>query len=165
MSQVQQIKNNCRSWRSPSPLYHTDCSDPIIVHKKWAYNEDHEQVLVETGKENVWEKIQSYEDETGVYNVLKICQQRGESLDRLDASHGQGFYGDVSDMPDNIHDLHAQGIKSSSMLDEYNKILGTSYTSEQLLAAFADGSLAALLNSKFASKQEDPKPTKEGDPE
>lgn len=153
-------KNNCRSWRSPSPLYHTPCSEKLVEHKRWAYDDDHKQIIVITDVEDVYAYIQSFKEETGVYNVIRLLQARDEGLERLDASHGQGFYGDVSNVPDNIHDLHEFGEHSNDMLDQYNKLLGTSYTPEQLMAAFADGTLADLIKAKTAEAEE---PVKEGE--
>lgn len=151
-------KKICRSWRSPSPLYHTLCDQKIVEHFKWAYDEDHKQVKVSTGKEDVYALIQSFEPETGVYNVIRLVQARGEGLDRLDASRGQGFYGDVSDMPDNIHDLHVRGMETLDLVKKYNDMLGTSFNTEELLAAFADGTIDKLIAAKIAPASVEEKP-------
>lgn len=136
------------SKRNPQPLIKTKCDDRTEEVWKWAYDENHQikRVLVETRP--VWEEIQSYKDETGVYNVLRMLEDRGEDVSVLDANHGKGFYGDVTDMPDDIHQLHKVGEESKAILEAYNKMLGTDYSIDGFLKAVADGSLDALIKAK-----------------
>ena len=136
------------SKRFPQPTIKTKCDDREEDIYKWAYDDEHKVIRVLTETRPFWKEIQSYKDETGVYNVLRMLEDRGEDISQLDASHGNGFYGDISEMPDNIHELHQVGEKSKAILEAYNKMLGTDYSIDGFLQAMADGSLDALLKAK-----------------
>ena len=58
-------------------------------------------VLKQTGKVNVWEKIQSFAKEVDLYNILEKFAYSGDKA-LIEARECQ--YGDISDMPDNLND-------------------------------------------------------------
>lgn len=58
--------------------------------------------LVKTGQVNVQERIQSFFEDVDIYSILaKFAMTGDESLLKRQV----GFYGDVSTVPDNIHDF------------------------------------------------------------
>lgn len=60
--------------------------------------------LVKTGQVNVQERIQSFFEDVDIYSILaKFAMTGDESLLKRQV----GFYGDLSTVPDNIHDFDA----------------------------------------------------------
>lgn len=65
-------------------------------------NDTNKPILKEGKPINVYEKIQSYHEECDIYSILKKVAQTGdESL----LNKKKGFYGDVSEIPDNLNDI------------------------------------------------------------
>lgn len=98
--------------------------------------------VVEAGKEDRQAYIDSFADDCGVYNVLKKYALTGDAS-LLNAR--DGFYGDISDLPEdelNPAKLMAQG---QSSLDKLNHLLGTTLTAEEL-ASMSTEQLADLVN-------------------
>lgn len=143
------------------PSYPTKCDAHIVDVYKWCYDENHKIVKKLVEKKDIFKYIQSFKDSTGVYNVLRLLQARGESLERLDASKGQGFYGDISEMPEDPHAIHQLGEDSKAILKQYNDALGTEYSIDGFMKALADGTISKLISEKTVPAKEESK--KEGE--
>lgn len=139
------------------PSYPTKCDAHIVDVYKWTYDENHKIVKKLVDKKDIFKYIQSFKDSTGVYNVLRLLQARGESLERLDASKGSGFYGDISEMPEDPHAIHQLGEDSKAILKQYNDALGTEYSIDGFLKALADGTLSKLIAENTTSPKGDEK--------
>ena len=139
------------------PSYPTKCDAHIVDVYKWCYDENHKIVKKLVDKKDIYKYIQSFKDSTGVYNVLRLLQARGESLERLDASKGAGFYGDISEMPEDPHAVHQLGEDSKVILKQYNDALGTEYSIDGFMKALADGTIGKLISEKSASVKQDEK--------
>lgn len=114
--------------------------------------------VIEGEQEDRQALIDSYADECGVYNVLKKYAITGDAsvLNRK-----EGFYADISDLP--VDELNPAALekKATVSLDELNKVLGTSYTSEELSNMSAE-ELKVLISKRVEAispqKKEEVKP-------
>lgn len=75
--------------------------DPIAVRYVAEMKDNGEFVLVEAGKENLYEYIQSFAESCDINNIIARFES-GET-DVLDQV--KGFYGDFADLPDNMHEV------------------------------------------------------------
>ena len=146
---------------NPPPVIKQKAGSKIIEHYKLAYDENHKIVRKLVDREDRYAYVQSFKDSTGVYNVLRILESKGGDISILDAKNGKGFYADISNVPEDPHSVHEMAEKSKTIVDEYNKILGTSYTAEGLLAALADGTIAKLIIDKQPAPAKEAAPGKE----
>lgn len=78
----------------PTTIPNPDCDKIIPTYGK-QIDKDGNINIVETGKTNIYEKIQASRDETLVYNIL----DRFNNGDVNALNQRQGTYGDFTDMP------------------------------------------------------------------
>lgn len=78
-----------------------DCKIPCGSKEEpiWEYkiNAKGQKVLEQVGTENIYEKIQSFAEESKLENVLAKCIQGDTSVLRPD-----GIYGDITNLPKNL---------------------------------------------------------------
>lgn len=75
--------------------------DPIATRYVAEMKDNGEFVLVEAGKENLYEYIQSFADSCDINNI--IARFESGEVDVMDQV--KGFYGDFADLPDNMHEV------------------------------------------------------------
>lgn len=148
------------SWRHPREVKALKCDEKLIQHYGFAYNPDNRALeVVETELEDREAYIQSFADDCGVYNVLKKYAKTGDaSL----LSQREGFYGDISDIPeDNLDPVAAQ--KAAALaLEQLNAKLGTDLSQDDISKLSVD-ELVSLINKAVESSQ--PKQQEEGNKE
>lgn len=127
------------------------CGNMIVQNYGPKYNEKtHEMDLVETDKVNLQEYIDSFKDETGVYNILKKYSKTGDaSL----LNQREGFYGDISGLP--VDQLNPQKMAKAAKAsaESLSKKLGVEITTEQL-ASMSSNELNDLISKAVAAKLE-----------
>ena len=67
------------------------------------YNKSSQPKIIEVGKVNVWDKIQSYAKDCDIYNILK---QFAITNDPTLLNNRVGAFMDLVNMPNNIHDFN-----------------------------------------------------------
>lgn len=99
--------------------FRTQIDEPVVIETPTG--EETEEILAmkiddngnETfyvkGKTNVWEKIQSYESETNLENILRRVSETG---DISILNQREAMFMDIEDMPENIFEAH-QKIKDA----------------------------------------------------
>lgn len=138
-----------RTWRNPPKTVGMKFEKNIIHHKAFAYDPEIRGLKVVDGDvEDREAYIQSFADECGVYNVLKKYSQTGDmSL----LNQGQGFYGDISDIPADELDPAKVAAEASKALGGLNKLLGSELTAEQL-ASLSSEQISELINKAIAAQ-------------
>lgn len=91
------------------------CGNPIIKTYRTSINDDGRKVLVETGEENLYDKIQEHTEECKIYNILK--RYYAGDLSALNAH--QGIYADITGMPTNLIDAQK---KTMEVQDTFMKL-------------------------------------------
>ena len=140
-----------------------DVGTMIIQHKDFAWDDDIRDFKVVDGeKEDRQAYIDSFESETGVYNILKKYSLTGDaSL----LNQKPGFYGDLSDLP--VDELNPGKLseQSAESLTKLNAALGTNYTAEELSKMTAE-ELQAVIQQRIEElkpSNEEGTPKKEGE--
>lgn len=87
-----------QSWRYSKFDSPSDSGSRFKVSYSGRYDQDGRIVLDETGKEDVYEYIQSFADDCDINIVMEQFTRTGN--DEL-LNRAKGFYVDVSDLPDN----------------------------------------------------------------
>ena len=119
-----------RTWRNPPKVKAVDFSDSIIQHHDFIYDSDTRGLkIVETEKEDRDAYIQSFAKETGIYNILKKYSKTG---DASILNVKEGFYGDMTKLPEDNLDPAAAAKAAEQALGGLNKALGSQLTAEQL---------------------------------
>ena len=115
---------------------------PFTKNEKGEWiNDSSQPLLIPKGKKDVDEYIQSFKDEVDIYKILeKVALTGDESL----LYQRDGFYGDVSVMPDNIHDVaemfdnDVEYMRNTFTKEEINAILNDEISSEDIGKMVAD---------------------------
>lgn len=148
------------TWRKLRVVKGLKCDEKMIQHQGFEYDVDGRcLIVVDTELEDRDAYIQSFADECGVYNVLKKYSKTG---DASFLNVREGFYGDISDIPEDSLDPAAAAKAAEVALSGLNQKLGTSFTAEEL-AKLSGDELNDLFNKVIeaaASKVEEVK--KEG---
>lgn len=85
-----------RTQFDPSPVIYAEPGDPVKILYGPIFDEHGVMDLVETGKENLYDYIQSHADSVDIHVLLK---QYAESGDPGIFARVQGAYGDFTQMP------------------------------------------------------------------
>lgn len=136
----------------------------------WAMKLDEKgnEVFYIEGQTNIYEKTQAYLEETKIENILQRCIDTGDPT-ILNKVRGQ--YLDVSEMPNNIFEAHAQIEKAKEIFNELPLETRKKYdfSFDKYLADF--GSENWIQNMGLNEKEEKPNPdpveteTKKGEEE
>lgn len=86
---------------SDREVFYSNPGSPIKVVYSPKINDDGTFDLVETGKENVQEFIDSFAEETCMAYIIKKCEMGDTSV----LSRTQGTYGDFTEIPKTYRDL------------------------------------------------------------
>lgn len=123
----------------------------IVQNYGLSYDEKtREMVLIETDKTDLQAYIDSFAEETGVYNILKRFAKTGD-VSLLNAK--EGFYGDISKLPTdqlNPQKMLKEASKSAKVLSEK---LGVQLTAEKL-ATMSSEELSDLITKAITAKIE-----------
>ena len=111
--------------------------------------------LVKVGQVNVQEKIQSYFEDVDIYTILaKFAMSGDESLLKRQV----GFYGDISTVPDNVHDFDAYVTRNLAALKKVSPDLASvvlnENSSEADIMAAVDKYASSIVKSKEDKKDE-----------
>lgn len=123
--------------------------ETVIVHHDFGFK-DGKMCIVEVGKEDREALIQSYADETGIYNILAKYAKTGDASVLM---RTQGFYADISEYPTDDLDPNAAAKAAANSVSGLNAALGTSYTADDL-ANMTGEQLQAIIEAAVASKSE-----------
>lgn len=128
-----------------------DNGSMIIQNMDFAWSDEiRDFIVVEGSKEDRQAYIDSFADDCGVYNVLKKYALTGDaSL----LTRSEGYYGDITDLPQDELNPAKLMSQSQSSLDKLNSLLGTDYTAEQF-ASLSSEQLASLIESVATPKTE-----------
>lgn len=134
------------------------CADKYIIQRKIVMTGkllkagDEESVsLVPKVKEDkilTQELIDSYKDDVGVYNILEKVRRTGDMS--LLGHRGRNTYVDVSELPDNLHDLVKLGEQAKGV--ELPKELVGNKTLEEFLNSVSLDEIQAFAKSLVESK-------------
>lgn len=89
--------------RTKEPVY-TEVPPYAVDEEGNFLNKTSFPMLVQTGEVDVQERIQSYADECDIYKILERFALSG-CTDTSIINRVQGSFGDICDIPDNIHDF------------------------------------------------------------
>ena len=113
------------------PSVGLDFSKNIIQHKDFSYDNDRRDfVIVDAEKEDRDAYIQSFADETGVYNIMRMY---AKTQDASLLNKKQGFYGDISNLPENDLNPAARTKAAEEAVKALSKKLGKELTADELL--------------------------------
>ena len=136
------------TWRYPKKIKALKCDEKIIEHKDFGYDtETHLIKVVDAGKEDREEYIQSFASETGVYNILKKYSKTGD-ISLLNSR--EGFYADVSSLPVDELDPAKAAQEASKALGGLNKALGVELSADEL-AKMSSEQLNELISKAVAA--------------
>lgn len=114
--------------------------------------------VVEYDRKDRQEFINSFSDEVGVYNILAKCMTAdGSGVDADLAAEALNqrkvSYGDISDLPDNIHDAVAIQEQSKAIYAALPEELKGKMTQEEFVQAFTDEKYQAYVATLKAQEQ------------
>lgn len=101
---------------------------------KWL-NDTSQPILISKGKKDLDEYIQSFKDDVDIYKILEKVALTG---DESYLFQREGFYGDTTIFPDNIHDMadkfenDVEYMRKNFTKDEINDILNDEVTAESI---------------------------------
>lgn len=100
--------------------------------------------LVKTSETNVYEKIQSFKDETLIYNIL----DRFNAGDENAINKVKGTYGDITEMPKTLMEAQNQLIQAERTFNELPIEVRAEFNHsyEQFIAAAANGKAEEKIN-------------------
>ena len=126
-----------------------DLSPQIIQNYDFAYDpESRDLIVVATDKEDREAYIQSFASECGVYNIMKMYAKTGDmSL----LSRKVGFYGDISDIPEDELNPAAYKDQAEKAVASLAKTLGAEFSVDEF-AAMSDAELADLIDKAVQAK-------------
>ena len=100
-------------YRVPRRVF-ADPGDPIKITYSPEFDKRGVMTLVETGKENLYEFIQSHKDSVDIHKIM----ERFERGDVNALSKVQAVYADLSEMPTNYADMLNQVIAGEKMFND-----------------------------------------------
>lgn len=125
-------------------MYYSEANKPARIHapagskfrtkyKRAIDEKTGNEIQIENGQTNVWEKIQANKDACDIYKILDRYEN-GEEVIRaienkeiLTPNHKEGFYADISEMPTSIDEAIALQEKAAkafqSLPKEFQEIL------------------------------------------
>lgn len=138
------------------PSVAAPCGSPKQVKHCLKYDEYGRKYLSEDGCRCVYDEIQSFRQETDIKTILS-CLAGGDTSVLMKKP---GFNADISNIPDNIHELSGMGVKVNSLFatlpDEVKKYYGDAANlMEELFAKGDIDSFANLFKKKVEPKEGD----------
>lgn len=107
--------------------------------------------LVKTGQVNVQERIQSFLEDVDIYSILaKFAMSGDESLLKRQV----GFYGDISTVPDNIHDFDSYVTGNLATLKKVSPDLASVVLNEDSTEADIRAAVDKYASSIVKAKEE-----------
>lgn len=148
------------SKNNPHPSVGLDISAKPIQNYDFAYDPDSRDLkVVKTDIEDREAYIQSFAEECGVYNIMKMYAKTGDmSL----LNRREGFYGDISNLPVDELNPAAHQAAAAQAVAGLGKTLGVDLTVEDF-AAMSDAELAALIDKAVQAKTAKVEQVKEGE--
>lgn len=127
------------------------CGNPIIKTYRAKINDDGRKVLIETGEENIYDKIQEHAEETKIYNILK--RYYAGDLSALNAH--QGIYADITGMPTNLIEAQKKTIEVQNTFMKLPAELRAEFGSDPniFMAEMISGEAINKINSYAENKQ------------
>lgn len=86
--------------------------DPYIDSYKNSVDGDGKIILVISGKDNVYQKIQAERDSCDLKKIL--ARLSTSEIDKFDISHG-GLFGDFTQVPKSIHDMRQRLVEADNL--------------------------------------------------
>lgn len=123
----------------------------IVQNYGLSYDEkSREMVLKETDKTDLQAYIDSFAEETGVYNILKRFAKTGD-VSLINAK--EGFYGDISKLPTDQLNPQKMLKEASASAKVLSEKLGVKLTAEKL-ATMSSEELSDLITKAITAKIE-----------
>lgn len=112
-------------------------------------------LLVKTGQVDVQERIQSYLDDVDIY---KILERMAISGDTSLVNRQVGFYSDISNVPNNIHDFDNYVAANAHALEKVDpalaKVILNVDSTEADIKAAIDNYASSIAKAKEEKKEE-----------
>lgn len=102
-------------------------------------NKTPDPILINVGKKNIVEEIQSYSDSVNIYKILERCALSG---DMSFLNRRVGTFGDFVNLPDNINELN----DFCNSIFEKNKNVSKSILEAAINKSLTSGDLAKIIN-------------------
>lgn len=99
------------------------CGAPTQCKHVVKYDEFGRKYLAEDGVRCIYDEIQSFRQETDIKTILAKLANGDSSV----LMKKPGFYGDVSSMPTNIHEVAGLGVKMQNLFDSLPDEVKTNY--------------------------------------
>lgn len=127
------------------------CGSPIIKTYRASINEDGRKVLIETGEENLYDKIQEHTEECKIYNILK--RYYAGDLSALNAH--QGIYADITGMPTNLIEAQKKTMEVQNTFMKLPTELRAEFGSDPniFMAEMISGEAIKKINSYAETRQ------------
>lgn len=127
----------------PKNIPHQKTSKTRPVYSESIDNNGHKK-LVHVGETNIYEKIQSFKEETLIYNVL----DRFNAGDIQAINKVKGMYGDFTEMPTTLMEAQNQLIKAERTFNELPIEVRAEFNHsyEQFLSAATKGEAEKRIN-------------------
>lgn len=92
---------------------------PFSVNKETGevLNKTSKPIIKKVGTVNVYDKIQSYKQDCDIYNILARFSKTG---DQSLINRNVGFFGDIVNIPDNLHDFNKYNADLAEKLKKFS---------------------------------------------
>ena len=132
----------------PKTIAHPKCSKTRPVYQE-SLDENGHKSLKKIGESNTYEKIQSFKDETLIYNILN----RFAAGDETAINKVKGMYGDFTEMPNTLMEAQNQLIAAENAFNQLPIDVRAEFNHsyEQFVAAATKGDATERIN-KVVSK-------------
>lgn len=129
----------------------TESGDPVHILYSPEYDKEGHMELVETGRENIYDYIQSHKDSTDINLIL----QRFAKGDSSALSRRQGMFGDFTQLPKNYADMlnqlnRAEGYFNSLPVEERARF---NHSFPEFVAALGDLAPASPVEKPVVTDQ------------